>query len=428
MKLPYQEVRFTKKGALSAPSDRDAAIALVATTAATDVLVMSHGWNNTPAAARALYERLATSMDAVRDDVAGSRSRRLVVIGVIWPSIQWAPEEGSGAGADAETAEDVLRAEVVEKVSSRTARTRLLALVDRLESDPGAAEEFVEVLRATLPPSSAGEDAAAFTALRSASPAEIIDAARGIVTGDDADAGEVVGGAADIDPAGLTPLDSGGREAGGAGFFSSIVDAVRGVLNITTYYTMKHRAGLVGEEGIAPLLTALHAAHPDTSLHLIGHSFGGRAATAAAKATSAPVQTLTLLQAAYSHFGMAQNWDGAGADGLFAIVPSHVRGPIVVTCTRNDEAVGLAYPIASRLAQQIGVALGDENDPYGGIGRNGALKTPASLPRATLLEVGGAYDFQAGRVSSLVADAFISGHSDVTGRQVAYAILSALEA
>jgi len=314
-------------------------------------------------------------------------------------------------------------------VTSRTARARLHALVPTLDSDPAAPERFVDALRRTLPRTSVGEDESAFDALRQASAAEVLDAAGGMGSGEDDGAAAFVGGAADIDPAGLAPLggDDAGPDGAGAGLFSSIVDAVRGVLNVTTYYTMKDRAGAVGTKGIATLLERLHAAQPDARLHLVGHSFGGRAVTAAALATSAPVQSLALLQAAYSHFGMANDWDGAGAQGLFAGVPAKVRGPVIVTCTRNDRAVGVAYPIASRLARQIGVGLGEENDPYGGIGRNGARKTPASLPPAELLEVGGAYALQAGRVSSLVADAFISGHSDVTGRQVAYAILSALE-
>jgi predicted alpha/beta hydrolase family esterase len=188
---------------------------------------------------------------------------------------------------------------------------------------------------------------------------------------------------------------------------------------------MKERAGVVGREGVSALLERLHREAPDARLHLVGHSFGGRAVTAAALATKAPVSSLCLLQAAYSHFGMAADWDGAGRSGIFAGVPEKVAGPIVVTYTRNDKAVGMAYPIASRLARQIGVSLGDQNDPYGGIGRNGALKTPGGVS-ATLLDVGGTYDFSAHDVWSLNSDSYVTGHSDVTGRQVAYAVLSAV--
>jgi len=426
MRLPYAEVRFTSKGALAEPSDVDAARALLAEHAATDVLVMCHGWNNTPGDALHLYERLVASMLSVRGRVPGSRRRQLTVIGIIWPSIQWAPDENDGAGAGATTPEDLLRAEIEMKVSSATARRRLLALVPRLDTDPDAAAAFIEVLRTTLPRSSKGEDAAAFQVLRSAPPTEVLAAVQG--GAGLGGAPEAVGGAAEINPFGLPALPDAG---GGTGVFSSLVGAARNALNIATYYTMKERAGVVGTKGIAPLLATLHAARPEARLHLVGHSFGGRAVTAAvnaARGRTAPVASLSLLQAAYSHYGMARNWDGNGTDGLFAAVPGKVSGPILVTFTRNDTAVGIAYAIASRLARQVGAALGDANDPYGGIGRNGALKTPASLPFGTLLPVGGQYGFAAGRVSSLNADAFISGHADVTGPQVAYAILTALEA
>ena len=107
----------------------------------------------------------------------------------------------------------------------------------------------------------------------------------------------------------------------------------------------------------------------------------GRAVTAAVLAANSPVSSLSLLQAAYSHYGMAKGWDGASANGLFMEAPQHVSGPVIVTFTKNDKAVGMAYPIASRLAKQIGAGLGDQNDPYGGIGRNGALNTPATSSR-----------------------------------------------
>lgn len=421
MKLPYSDVRIDAKGAFAEPDDVDAATALVATHAATDILVLCHGWNNTAGDARALYDRLVASIVAVRGSVKGSRARQFAVIGVLWPSIQWAPEENSGAGAGADTPEDALRSEIETKVHSATARRKLLALVPRLDTDPDAGAAFIEVLRTTVPRSSRGEDAGALRVFRSASPAEVLEAVRG--GGDDAGPA-LVGGAAVLD---LTPAAAEPDDGGGAGFFSSLIDAARNALNIATYYTMKERAGVVGKKGIARLLQDLHAARPSARIHLVGHSFGGRAVTAAADATTAPVASLTLLQAAFSHFGMARNWDGAGTDGLFARVPAKVKGPVVVTFTRNDTAVGLAYAIASRLARQIGAAIGDENDPYGGIGRNGALKTPASLPVGTLRAVGGSYDFEPGRVSSLNADAFISGHSDITGRQVAYALLTAVE-
>ena len=419
MKLPYAEVEFDQKGGLVDVTQVKAAASLLTDKHATDVILLSHGWNNSPGQARDLYERLVDSVAAVRASVNGADDRRIVVLGVIWPSIQWAPDENSGAGAGIDDPSAVLQAEIAERIDDPEIARKLAALVPELDASPDAQDDFVTLLRTTLPHSTKGEDQSAFEALKTMSPQDALDAARGLDTEEAAPAAG--GGAADVDPMG--PPDPAG--GGGAGLFDSILGAARNLVNVATYYTMKERAGVVGTKGIASLLDAVHAAASDARLHLVGHSFGGRAVTAATVASHAPVASLSLLQAAYSHFGMAKGWDGASADGLFVTAPSHVAGPVILTFTRNDKAVGTAYAIASRLAKQIGAGLGDENDPYGGIGRNGALKTPGNVV-GTLQDVGGTYTFTGDQVWSLNADAFVTGHSDITGRQVAYAVLSAV--
>ncbi|HWL77432.1 hypothetical protein [Microbacterium sp.] len=422
MSLPYAEVEFDKKGGLVDRTQLEELDALLTQKHPTDVIVISHGWNNTQGQARALYDQLVDSIVAVRGKVAGARQRRFVVVGVLWPSIQWAPDENSGAGAGVGDSAAELETEIRERVEDRAIADRLVALVPRLEGSSAAQEEFLELLRETLPKSTKGEDVAAFTALKEADPQEVIAAAKTLGAEDAAPA--AAGGAASIDPSGLPPLP---EDGGGAGLFDNVIQMGRNLLNITTYYTMKERAGVVGKKGVAVLLDHVHDEADDARIHLVGHSFGGRAVTAAALATKAPIASMSLLQAAYSHFGMATDWDGSGTNGMFAKVPSKISGPIIVTHTHRDKAVGLAYPIASRLARQIGQGLGDENDPYGGIGRNGALKTKGAKT-ATMLDVGGRYDFSGPGVWSLKSDDFISGHSAVTGRQVGYAVLSAVMA
>ena len=423
MVLPYTEVEFDKKGRLTNPQQVGDAGELFDGEKATDVIVLTHGWNNDTATARALYRDIMSSLEGVRGKVARAKGRRFVVVGLIWPSILWAPpdHEGQGAGAGIGDEADELRELIEQQVEQPSRRDALIALIPSLETSASVRAEFVDLLRTDLP-AGAVDDAdpdSAPEALKTADAETLFAAAGGgpALSG----APEEAGGAA-----GLGAFEFGEEEGGAAGFsLSGLLGAARSIVNITTYYTMKERAGVVGAKGIAKLLEQLHATTPGVRLHLVGHSFGGRAVTAAADATNAPVSSMCLLQAAYSHYGMAQGWDGAQADGVFARVPGRVAGPIVVTFTRNDKAVGLAYPVASRIARQVGVGLGDANDKYGGIGRNGALKTPASLPFGTLLDVGGEYVFQPGRVSSLDGDRFISGHSDIAGRQVAYAVLTA---
>jgi len=426
MKLGYAEVEFDKEGAIVTPEQVEEARKLIGDERATDVLVISHGWNNTHGDARALYDRFIDSIVAVRSGVEGATKRRFVVLGVLWPSIQWAAPENDGAGASVGGAAANLEAELARQVADPELRGKLLALVPELETSTAARRDFVTLLRTELPEGSTDDDDpdSAPQALRDADPESVLQAAAG--TDNDDAAPAAVGGAAAIDPAGFPAID---EKGGGAGFnFGDILEGARNVLNATTYYTMKDRAGAVGEQGIAKLLEKLQPKDGHVRLHLIGHSFGGRAITAAALATSAPVSSMSLLQAAYSHYGMAQGWDGAEKNGVFWKVPKKIDGPVIITFTRNDKAVGLAYPVASRIARQIGAGLGDADDKYGGIGRNGALKTPAALATVPLQPVGGHYAFQQGKVSSLNSDAFVKSHGDVTGKEVAYAVLSAVMA
>lgn len=205
--------------------------------------------------------------------------------------------------------------------------------------------------------------------------------------------------------------------------------AAQRFLNLTTYYQMKARAGVIGTNGLNPCLRELRAQNPQLRLHLVGHSFGGRLVTAATVGTpgESPLQpdTLTLLQAAFSHYGFAHNYEDE-KDGFFRrlVTDRMVKGPVLITHSIRDTAVGEAYPLASRLAHQVASALGDATDRYGGIGRNGAQRTPEARS-GRLNPVGAPYDFSTAPLHNLNADDVIMGHSDISKPEVAFAILSA---
>jgi hypothetical protein len=238
------------------------------------------------------------------------------------------------------------------------------------------------------------------------------------------------GGVAAVGGAKNNPAADAGGAAGFGDWVKNVFDGARNLLNYTTYYEMKARAGLVGSRGAHAVLQRLRKSAPALKLHLIGHSFGGRLVTAVVDgpdhASALKFESMTLLQAAFSHNGFAQNFL-PGKDGFFrkVVADKRIKGPVVVTFTKNDSAVGTAYPLASRLNGVDAQGLGDANDRFGGIGRNGAQKTPeASF--ANLLEVGGKYALKPGTINNLNSDAFIKSHGDVAGRQVAYATLCAV--
>jgi hypothetical protein len=204
--------------------------------------------------------------------------------------------------------------------------------------------------------------------------------------------------------------------------------AAEELLNITTFYAMKSRAGDVGSRGVAALLDTVAATHPGVRVHLAGHSFGARVVAMAAATSTAPISSMSLLQGAFSHRGLAARDDRLRMpDGAFrrVLTGGHLRGPVVVTHTHNDKAVGLAYALASRLADQVASGVGDPGDPYGGLGANGAVGT-AEAVAGELGDEHTTYAFQPGRVHNLHADKFVTGHSDVTNLAVANAVLAGI--
>ncbi|MEO6320155.1 MAG: hypothetical protein ABIR56_05800 [Polaromonas sp.] len=82
---------------------------------------------------------------------------------------------------------------------------------------------------------------------------------------------------------GDTRAATGASGAAGLGdLFGGLLSGARNLLNYTTYYQMKERAGAIGQGGLNPQLAQLQNRFPALKIHLIGHSFGGRLVTATA--------------------------------------------------------------------------------------------------------------------------------------------------
>jgi pimeloyl-ACP methyl ester carboxylesterase len=228
-------------------------------------------------------------------------------------------------------------------------------------------------------------------------------------------------------PPGGEARGDGGGAAGFGDLLSGPLGAAKKLLNFTTFFEMKARAGDVGARGVAPVVAQIKQSRPGLNVHLLGHSFGARLVSAAAKQLPQDsVATVSLLQGAFSHHGFARDFE-PGRNGFFRQVIDNktVRGPVVITKTANDRAVGFAYAVASRISNDAAAGVGDAGDKFGGIGRNGAVKTTEAVD-GELLPVGGAYAFQPRAVHNLLADKFIADHSAVKGMEVAYAVLSAI--
>ncbi|MEX1078297.1 MAG: hypothetical protein WED09_04235 [Homoserinimonas sp.] len=445
----YFEVQFTKAGDVHDNEEVASLKKHLMLSDVKDLLVLSHGWNNDMQDARRLYEgllsALRTALDARR--IPGA-PERLTVLGILWPSKKFADMEltaSGAAGLASSVTDDALIRQIqqleqlLDDPEQTTKLESLKELVPRLEDSPKAQREFADLLRSALASESdlpgvteeEGEDASdTFFSLpgaelmeRLAKPVEL-DAEPEQA---ESDALDPIGGAARLD------TDDVGSAAGLGEFLSGIKAGARNLLNYATFFSMKQRAGTVGERGVNALLGDIAQDHPDLRIHLVGHSFGARLVTAATagpnKGSALAPRSLTLLQAAFSHNGFGENFDGKGGNGGFRRVVSAglVRGPIVITHTRNDKAVGVAYPLASLIAGSDSAGLGDENDRFGGMGRNGAQFTPEAT-MGKLRAVDHTYELGSGRVYNLRADSAVSDHSDIVGPEVAHLVISAIAA
>jgi hypothetical protein len=155
------------------------------------------------------------------------------------------------------------------------------------------------------------------------------------------------------------------------------------LLRQAAYYTMKRRAGTVGELGLGPVVGRIADAAPDLRVHLVGHSFGGRLMSFALRGLPAKVRavkSVTLLQGAFSHYAFAARLpDAPHAGGVLQGQEHRIDGPLVCCFSRFDTALGTFYPLAARLADDDRSLLGlDVGARWGAMGHDGVQAVPGT--------------------------------------------------
>jgi hypothetical protein len=430
--LSYFEVEIDKNGKLVKQSQPKAVIDFLTAQkgAIKNLFVMSHGWNNDEDEARSLYREFFTNVCDVlaRYAAMGVAPGQCAVVGFLWPSKKFADSDLIPGGAAAlgdqnaplQAGLDQLAGALGSDAAPQIAQAR--QQLDALEDSPDSQRKFVDALRSLLPNAPDREDG--LHLLFDSSGDELLQQLSAPLPPLSRPADPEEGGAAAIGA-----IDTSEQEGGALGFGSFLQGIKRGamqLLNLTTYYVMKDRSGIVGRGAAAGILQQIRDAFPDIRVHLIGHSFGCRLLTSAAATITKPVASMTLFQAAFSHNSFSPDFDQTHQPGGFrnVITQAKVSGPIVISHTVKDLAVGLAYAMASRLARQNASAIGDENDPYGGLGRNGAQHTPEAS-NMDIHNAGVTYSLQAGKIANLKADTVILGHSDIKKPETAYAMMAA---
>ena len=429
--IPYVAAEFDKSGQLVHP--------VTIPSGVTDVIVVSHGWNNSRQDAEALYARLFANFAAVAqpNDLA---NRNVAIVGVIWPSKRFdelvsATATSAAAGGSASLSPQASAesdrllhekldrmAETFTEAGEQKTIAELKALIPDLQDKGSARTAFVDKVRSLLDMSAQNDEDASVTFFADDGNAIM---KRLTVDEDDLDASVAGDGGSASLPlgVGLVKPATGGAAGGILGFLSGIKSAAMNVLNFATYYEMKARAGSVGKNGVGPLIDTLAA--NVQGIHLVGHSFGGRVVTStAANSKTDKIKSMSLLQTAFSHNGFSQSMKGFFRG---VVDKNRVNGPILVTHSQKDKAVGVAYPLASRLSGDVSAALGDKNDKFGGLGRNGAQQMmPGEVVEGKLLVAGSSYQFQPGKFFNLESSEYIDDHSAVTGKEVAHLIRRAI--
>ncbi|MDQ3486683.1 MAG: hypothetical protein M3468_03000 [Acidobacteriota bacterium] len=403
---------FDRAGALESPDEFETFTARAAGWPASDALFIAHGFRNDVGEATALYTNFLKNVRAHlhRPEFGELASRRYVVAGVYWPSKAFRERYGDDAEgtrglqnptlAMADAKQQLEELKTGATLAQRRALDKAAALLPKLERDRDAQDRFVELVLSVLSRSR-------------------LDKTEGLPQIKKQPGSQL-----------LAKLDDDAAD-GTRGVFGSVAGKVGQFLNMTTWYVMKDRSGTVGAKGVADAVRALRKTTPDIRVHLVGHSLGGRLMASCAKslAVRPKVQpdSLTLLEAAFSHYGFSAD-NGRGTAGFFrdVIEKKIIKGPFVSTFSSEDTVVGKAYAISSRLARDNSRGVGDAADEFGGIGRNGALKT-AEVASWPLHKAGTTYEYAIGMLNNLDGSGgMIKSHGDVTNPAVTYAFTAAL--
>ncbi|GGW91303.1 serine-threonine protein kinase [Streptomyces chryseus] len=439
---PYQEITFDAQGEVN-ERQRDR----LARLEVTDLVMFAHGWNSRRSVATRMYERFYAPFPGLLADSTGVR---LGYAGVVWPSMRFAdepvPDFGRSLaaaptepGLDQQTREALVRAfpgceGIVE---------RLGELLTQRPEEPAAFEEFGALVRRLTEGGAGGGGGS--TAARASDggtqpePASASDEEP--VPGEEPAADEPLmlrddtltvcqGFAAALTEADAEP---GARSLALGGGLKKAWNGAKELLRQATYFEMKRRAGTVGRLGLGPVLGQLARSSPSVRVHLVGHSQGARLVAFALRGLPdgvRNVKSVTLLQGAFSHYAFAERLPHArGRGGALRGAQRRVDGPVVACHSRHDSALGVIYPLASRLAGDS-AGLAGLGSRWGAVGFDGIKAVPGTvgltLARALRDGVPGAGCVNVDAAAVVRRGGAPSGaHSDILHPELARVVLAA---
>ncbi len=448
---PFWQLTFDAEG--DPGDDASKAIDEIVDQGITDLVVFSHGWNNSQEIAGRLYKGWFGQMASQLSKATDTREVKVGFVGVFWPAQRWSdepipdfePPSGAARSGDAAAAGRRTEGHVVsKKIDAKT----------------------LEGLRSNFPKGASQLDAmAALLAKDNPTEQDLADFmdhmkkfAKATKTGEDDGEHE-----AQSSDAGKTPSMLGGepgkvfeefaaelRNTGAvietessdaAGILDRVKDVWHGAkeaLRQLTYWQMKNRAGVVGEKGLGPFLGRLNKEAPDLRVNLVGHSFGARVVSYALAGLPegvdpTPVKSVTLLQGAFSHFAFSDPLPhDSDRKGSLAGKLSRIDGPLTVCFSEHDDAVGRFYPLAS-IASGVDSAAGEERFyRWGGMGHDGAQAVGAKLEDLKPAVATTKYAFEDGKALNIDASGIVNrggppsgAHSDIVHPELTWVVMSA---
>jgi hypothetical protein len=415
-KVPLYLLQFDKKGAPTSVAARKALLDGVNTGKYRDVYVFAHGWNNDFDDSFALFQRFFDGFLTL-NPAAGNW--KPVFVGVQWPSIvlvfPW--EKGpqiAAAGAEAANADASFQKQAVEWI-----RGELGAADGKRFADLAAKPSLDEVEQnelARLARSAIRGDAGELADSELPSEAELLAASRKL---------QELGGGGATGDFGFAADPQAGPQA--AGFLSALDP--RNLVRTATVYVMKDRAGVIGSQGVKPLLEELTQA--DATVRVVGHSYGARVMLAALStaALTKKVRSALLLQPAVNQYCFAESGQipGSTRAGGFQRALDQVALPVYTTFSAKDFPLHDTFHLALRRGKDLGeaeIAAGAPPSIYcalGGYGPQGL--NPAS---AAVVEIAGSGAYAYASTARVVAldgtQDRINGHGDVTNPYTFWAL------
>lgn len=391
----------------------------------TDVFIMCHGWKGDVPSAKRQYQAWISAMLACSADREKIRELRPdfkpLLIGLHWPSLPWGDENLAPSGVTFNPADHSIDA-MIEDAADKTA-------------DTTRAKQALRVIF------TAAQTEIAPTRL----PDEVVDAYR--VLYDEAGLAAAGAGAgaspgADVEEFDPERVYDQARTAAVSFGDSKIASGLLCVIRQLSFWKMKARARTFGESGAGALLRDLQQSvgEQEVRFHLMGHSFGCIVISAMVAGAGGdeplvmPINSVFLVQGALSLWSFCSDIPVAqGTPGYFQSIAREgkVAGPIVITLSEHDRAVGKLYPLGAGLKSQIDFAPG-KLPTYGGLGTFGARGPGIDLVDLTMLSVDQSYKFERGKFYNLHSSEIINqgeglsgAHSDIAKPSVAHAFWEA---